>query len=43
MFNDLQKWLAFSHYAFQAQPGMRLLCLWCGVGLTIALEKRLYP
>jgi hypothetical protein len=43
MFNNLQKWLAFPHYALQAQPGMHLLCLWRGVGLPIALEKRLHP
>jgi hypothetical protein len=43
MFNDLQKWLAFSHDAFQAQPRVHLLRLWCGVGFPIALEKPLHP
>jgi hypothetical protein len=37
MFNDLQKWLAFSHYAFRAQPRVHLIRLWRGVGLPISL------
>jgi hypothetical protein len=43
MFNDLQKGLAFSHYAFLVQPRLHLLCLGHRVGLPIALEKLLHP
>src|SRR5262245_27326329 len=42
-FHDPQKWLAFSHDASEAQPRVPRLCLWPGVGLPMALEKRLHP